>query len=82
MKLWNVSFCLRSLRFIHDKTLDPMQVLRKPSGRFERENCPVSRTVIDHLHGAVLLDPKFSHYYVVNAAVDVRPGVRFSPSKN
>lgn len=38
--------------------------------------------MIDDLHGAVLFDPQFTDDDVVDAAVDVGPGVRLVPPTN
>lgn len=57
-----------------------MQVSVVEPSWFEGEiGFEASATMAGHLHGSVLLDPELAHDHVVDAAVDITPGVRFAP---
>jgi hypothetical protein len=58
-----------------------VQIFGRPSSGFERQNAAMAGRVVDHFHGAVLLDPQLSDNNVVHTTIDVRPRVRFTPSE-
>ena len=52
--------------------------MRSKVGGIKKKNS-ITGLMVDDLHSSVLLDPQLSHDDVVDAAVDIGPGIRLVP---